>query len=495
MRCTSRLLLIPLLTLALAREDLRADVELPAVFGDRMVLQSGTQTKVWGRAEPGEKVTVTVAECTETTTTGQDGAWMVQLEKLVPGGPHRMEVRGKNTVVFEDVLVGEVWIGSGQSNMVVVSRFCPGFADNVEETDLPRVRIFHEASGPKPTSQWKGQGQWLISTPKTAAEFSAVLFYFGLTIHKELDVPVGLIESSMSGTPIQSWTSAEAQFADPVAGELLRAEDRAYRALDVKRMHAQFVERLAQWEKDVEQARAEGLPNPKRPRNLAESALRQGGSGGLFNGKIAPLIPYGIRGVLWYQGEQNVRPVWFRGKTEEPHASLYRHQLPLLVKDWRTRWGLGDFPFAWVQLPNFADGRKDASWQLVREAQRRALTVVPNSGMAVSIDVGEADDIHPRNKRPVGERLAAWALGTVYGKQDVVISGPMYASHEIIGREVIIHFDHTDGHLVRVEGAGVKTPVAVRYGWKANPPCNLFNGVGFPASPFTTVAEPWGTLR
>jgi len=467
----------------------RADVKLPAIFGNHMVLQRDAAVPVWGTAAPGEEVTVAIAGQTASAKAGADGKWSVKLAKLAAAGPHTLTVKGKNTVTFSDVLVGEVWLGSGQSNMAMTVNRAKDYEQEQAAAKFPEIRMFTESSAAATTAQTEGKGEWVVCSPETVGRFSATAFFFGREIHRTLKVPVGLINSSVGGTPIESWIAPEGQ-------------KQAAKDFDPVKAKAKFEQDQAKWKEAAKKAKAEGKPAPKAPRDPVALNERKGNVGGLFNGKIAPLIPYAIRGALWYQGEANSTP---------DKALFYHAQLTLLVNDWRARWGY-DLPFAWVQLPNFGGAGRD--WPAVREAMLKTLAL-KDTGMAITIDIGDEKDIHPKNKQDVGRRLAAWALGTVYG-QKVATSGPMPAGHQVRGSEVLLSFKHTDGGLVakggelkgfvvagedkqwksaraRIEGdkvivssADVKQPVAARYAWENWPTCNLYNGAGLPASPFRT---------
>lgn len=488
--------------LSLLAASARADVKLPAIFGDHMVLQRDTAVPVWGTAAPGEEITVSIAGQTATAKAGADGKWSVKLAKLSATGPHTLTVKGKNTVTFSDVLVGEVWLGSGQSNMAMTVNRAKDFEAEQAAAKFPHIRMFTEASGAANSAQSEGKGSWVVCAPDTVARFSATAYFFGREIHKSLGVPVGLINSSVGGTPIESWIAPEAQTASPELKGFFESARNAKKAADPAQAKAKFDADLAKWQEAAKKAKAEGKPAPRRPQDPVALAERKGNVGGLFNGKIAPLIPYAIRGTLWYQGEANSVP---------EKAQFYEAQLKLLVTDWRKQWG-HEFPFAWVQLPNFGGPGRD--WPAVREAMLKTLAL-PKTGMAITIDIGEEKDIHPKNKQDVGRRLAAWAMGTVYG-QKVATSGPLPAGHQARGGEMVLSFKHTDGGLVakggalkgfviagadkqwkpataRIEGdkvvvsnADVKQPVAARYAWENWPTCNLYNGAGLPASPFRT---------
>jgi sialate O-acetylesterase len=480
-----------------------ADVKLPAIFSDHMVLQRDAAVPVWGWADPGEEVTVSIAGQSKTATADKDGKWMVKLDKLSSGEPCALTVKGKNTLTVADVLVGEVWLGSGQSNMAFKVSSAKDFEQEKAAANLPQIRMFTTTSKAADSSQPDCAGAWQVCGPETVGSFSATAYFFGRELHKALGVPVGLVNSSVGGTPIESWISKEAQQNCADLKPFLEARAKVEAAFDPVAAQAQYGKDMATWKTAAAKAKAAGRQPPRAPRNPVEIRKRKGDIGGLFNGMIAPLVPYAIRGVIWYQGEANSSP---------EKAAFYQYQLPLLVQDWRARWGEGDFPFAWAQLPNFTGAGRN--WPLVREAMLKSLKV-PNTGMAITMDIGEPGNIHPKNKQEVGKRLAMWALGTVYG-QKTATSGPLPAGHEVRGGEVALSFTHTDGGLTakggdlkgfviagddkkwlpakaRIEGdkvivssPDVKQPVAVRYAWDNNPECNLFNGAGLPASPFRT---------
>ena len=440
----------------------QADVRLPKIFGNHMVVQQQMPVKVWGWAEPGERVEVSLAGQTRAASADASGKWLVTLEPLPAGGPHKLIVQANNRIELEDVLVGEVWIGSGQSNMQWPVRRSMNAEEEIANARWPKIRLFTVARRIAETPQEDCEGEWLICSPETVGEFSAVLYFFGRKLHQELGVPVGLINSSWGGTVAEAWTSREALEGD---------ED--FRPI---------LERGAKFD-------------PKIPNQPAV----------LFNGMIHPLLNFAIRGVVWYQGESNCA-----------RAEQYQKLFPTLIQDWRKRWGLGDFPFYFVQLAPFryrnADPRNAAE---LREAQRLTLRL-PNTGMVVTTDIGNVNDIHPTNKQEVGRRLALWALAKTYGKTDLVYSGPLYREAKIEGNKIRIFFDHVDGGLVvkgeelthfQIAGADgefkpakavidgetvvvwneeVANPVAVRFGWSDDAEPNLFNAAGLPASPFRT---------
>jgi sialate O-acetylesterase len=482
----------------------RADVRLPKIFSDHMVLQRDIPVTVWGWAGAGEEVTVTVAGKKAAAKADATGKWRVRLDKLPAGGPHTLTVTGKNTRTVKDVLIGEVWLASGQSNMAMTVNRSLNPPKERAAAKLPQLRMFTVARGPARLPRPDCGGKWVVCSPETVGTFSAAAYFFGRDLHRKLNVPVGLINSSVGGTPIEAWTSLEAQKEQPELKDLLASWDKRAATYDPKAARAAYEKQLAKWKDAAKKARDEGKPVPRRPRPPVDPRDNTHHPAVLYNGMIAPLIPYSLRGAIWYQGESNAN--------SEKSGKLYGVQLPLLVKDWRARWGLRYFPFAWVQLPNYKTPVK--GWPLVRESMLQALAL-PHTGMAVAIDVGEERDIHPKNKQEVGRRLALWARAKVYGEK-VAWSGPLPAGHKVTGSVVELSFKHADGGLVArggelrgftiagedkqwhaavarikdgkvlVSSPKVKAPVAVRYSWASNPDGNLYNAAGLPASPFRT---------
>jgi sialate O-acetylesterase len=485
-----------LLVLVASAFTARAAVTLPAIFSDQMVLQRDARVPVWGTAKAGTVVTVEFAGQKKTATAAPDGRWRLDLDPLAASAtPRDLLISTNRSSPPENrkltaVLVGEVWLGSGQSNMAMTVNRSANFETEKTAANFPLIRHYKEDSPNSESPQSVGKGRWVECTPDTVGAFSAALYFFGRELHQKLGVPVGLINSSVGGTPIEAWIAADVQLADPALSAAVAALP------PTPPVAPKAAPATASTPPPEKQKTA------KKTAKATKAAAPRSSTGGLFNGKISPLIPYAIRGALWYQGEANSTPA---------KAPLYEHQLPLLIRDWRARWGY-DFPFAWVQLPNFIGAGRD--WPLVREAMLKTLAL-PRTGMAIAIDVGEANDIHPKNKQAVGHRLAQWALGTVYA-QKVATSGPLPAGHEIRGRELVLKFSHTDGGLVAKDGpltgfalAGanrawvpaqarlvgssvvlssseVAAPIAARYAWENFPTCNLFNAAGLPASPFRT---------
>jgi sialate O-acetylesterase len=477
------------------------------LFADHAVLQQKKPIPVWGQATPGETVTVRFAGQSRTAKTDATGRWQVTLDPLPASAEGRdLTITGADgiPVVARDVLVGEVWLGSGQSNMVVAVKNANRAAEEISAANLPRIRMFSEESSPADSPQSQTHGTWEVCSPKTVSGFSATLYFFGRELHRELNVPVGLIRSAVGATPIESWIAADVQAKIPELKAGIDEDVKAEAKYDRAGKIARYEQALAAWKEAAAKAKIAGQPIPERPADTVSVRDRRGSASGgsLFNAKIAPLIPYALRGIVWYQGENN--------SNNEPSARRYALQLPLLVTDWRARWG-EELPFAWVQLPNYESTR--TGWMLIREAQLKTLRL-PHTGMATTLDIGETDQIHPKNKQDVGRRLSFWALGEVYGRKVPATSGPLPASIERRGSDYVIRFTHTEGGLIakdgpltgfvlagddhqwkpasaRIEGdtvivssPEVKAPQAVRYAWAPNPPCNLFNGAGLPASQF-----------
>jgi sialate O-acetylesterase len=478
-----------------------------------MVLQADREVPVWGWADPGEEVTVAIAGQTKTAKADPKGKWTVKLAPLKAGDALTLRVKGSNAITVQDVLVGEVWLCSGQSNMQMTVKGAKDFATEKAAANFPKIRMFRETSGVATTPQDHCKGTWQVCSPDSVGDFSAAGYFFGREIHKSLDVPVGLINSSVGGTPIEAWTSMKAQHPKSELKPILEPWEKAVADWDPAKAQAQYEKQLAAYKEAAAKAKAEGKTPPRAPNKPVDPKLSNHRPASLFNAKIAPLIPYAIRGAIWYQGESNA------GKL----AHLYGLQLKTMIEDWRSRWGEGDFPFAWVQLPNYMKAQSQpveaSNWAVIREEMLKTLAL-PHTGMAITIDVGEANDIHPKDKQDVGQRLAMWALAKVYGKL-VAASGPLPAGHKVNSSEVVLSFKHTAGGLVGkggelkgfaiagadrkwvkadakisgdqviVSSPNVKEPVAVRYDWANNPDGNLYNGAGLPASPFRT--DNWPT--
>ncbi len=427
-----------------------ADVKLPGVFGEHMVLQREVPVPVWGWAEAGEKVTVTLGEQSQTATADSAGKWSVKLAALQAGAPRTLKVQGKNTLEFSDVLVGEVWLCSGQSNMAMAVNGVRNKEAELAAADLPQIRMLTVARKTAEEPQENCEGTWQVCSPQTVGGFSATAYFFGRELHQQLKVPVGLINSSWGGTPIQGWTSLQAHAAVPELAPLVDGLKKTIDGYDPEAAKQRYEKQLAKWQEDLDKAydkAARDAANRRKPRLQESPRLAPGSLGRLFNGMIAPLAPYAIRGAIWYQGEANAGG-----------AKLYGLQLRTMVTEWRTLWKQGDFPFLSVQLPNFMKAQEKPSetggWPLIREQFLQTLSL-KNTGLAVTIDVGEADDIHPKNKQAVGLRLAQWALAKTYGK-DVVACGPLVKSSQCEGGQITVAFDCVGGGLAARDGDRLK---------------------------------------
>jgi sialate O-acetylesterase len=482
-----------------------AEVKPAALFNDHMVLQRGMSVPIWGTAAPGEAVKVTLNGQSRSTTAGQDGKWMLRLRKLKAGGPYEMQIQGTNSLTIHDVLVGEVWLGSGQSNMAfTVSKkvaYYAGMLDEEKEiaaANYPTIRMFTVKEKKSYTPKDDAIGEWKICSPETVPGFSAVGYLFARDLQQRLHVPVGILTVAYGASTAEAWAPREAVAADPQLKPML---DRFDALEDFYKTHPGATAAEAPPAPQTINGRSAVRPGPMR-----DPVEDQHEPTVLFNGMLHPVIPYGLRGAIWYQGESIV------GGKEG--LTLYPHVMATMVTEWRKLWGEGDFPFYAVQLPALKNVSNNP---LVREGQAQILSL-SNSGLAVTIDVGDPDNVHPKDKEPVGERLALIALANVYGRK-LEFAGPRYNSMKVESNAIRIRFTHVDGGLVAKDGplkwfqiAGadqqfvyaeatidgdsvlvksgkVTVPVAVRYAW-ANYPigCNLTNAAGLPAAPFRTDA-------
>jgi sialate O-acetylesterase len=489
---------------SLSAQPAGAAVKPHGLIADGMVLQEGMKVPIWGTADDGEEVTVQFQK-QELKTTARDGKWMVRLDNLKAGGPFEMTIAGKNTLTLKNVLVGEVWVCSGQSNMWWTVALSADPEKNIKNSANPMIRLFTVPDRPAATPQHDVVGKWEQCGPDTVKNFSAVAYFFGRDLQKARNVPVGLIHSSWGGTVAEAWTSRGALEAYPELRGM--ADQFAMNLKNYPKALEAFKAELERHKAAVEQAKAEGKKPPPAPKPPQDPAANPNSPTALYNGKIAPLQPYAIRGAIWYQGESNVG-----------RAAQYQILFPALIKDWRDTWGEGDFPFLFVQLAQFRKIVKEpqeSAWAELCEAQLLTSLRVPNTAMAVITDVGDENDIHPKKKEPVGARLALAALALAHGEK-IVYSGPVYDRMEVDGDKAILSFKSVGGGLMAKDGplqgftiAGadkkfvnaeaeiqglevvvrspkVPKPVAVRYGWADCPVVNLWNKDGLPASPFRT---------
>ncbi len=482
--------------------EARADIKLPAVLSDNMVLQQQTSVKIWGKADPSEKVMVKSSWDKKNYTTQADinGIWMVEIKTPKASSNQSLIVQGNNTIQINNVLIGEVWLCSGQSNMDFPIAKSKGWRTGVineeeemKDADYPEIRLFHVTQKLSPEQELDDcEGQWMVCNAENLKDFSAVAFFFGRDLYKNLKTPVGLIQSTWGGTHAESWTKMSVMQNDPIYAELLKDyydKKKSYPA-DLKKYEedsARYEAEKAKGNKDIKA--------PKKPSGIYHNkALAT-----LWNGMIHPLIPYTIKGVIWYQGESN-----------SVRHQDYTHVFTKMIKSWRTEWKQGDFPFYFVQIaPHYKQPPQ------IREAQLKTWQTVKNTGMAVITDAGDSTDIHPRYKQIPAERLVRWALAKNYGKK-VAYSGPVFKSIKVKGNEAILSFSYTYNGLTAKDGKlsgfvvawedrkfypatatisndklivyspDVSNPVSVRYGWDKFFRVNLYNSDGLPATPFRT---------
>jgi sialate O-acetylesterase len=493
-------LLVLACALVSALTSARADVRLPGLFSDHMVLQQGVMVPVWGWADEGERVTVEFRE-QQVSVPCRGGKWKLCLHPLSAGGPDELKVRGKNQIVVKDVLVGEVWVCSGQSNMEWPLRAADNAAPDIAGSANANLRLFTvpKLRADAPTNNTAAA--WQECNPRTAPDFSAVGYYFGRELQAARRVPVGLIHTSWGGSPAEVWMSCDVLQANV-----------DYRVNILGAYPAQlknYQDALAKWEQEAERLKKEGkAPTRGRPWPPWKPAE-------LYNGMIAPLLPFAIRGAIWYQGESNAS-----------RAYQYRSLFVDLIRNWRRDWAQGDFTFLAVQLAPYDRSLKrsldqitaapaESDWAELREAQVFATRALPKVGVAVITDVGDKDDIHPTKKQPVGARLARLARRIAY-EEPIVAMGPTFRRMRIEGDKVILSFDNVgsglmardgelkgfavagpdrrfvwakaviDGERVVVSSPQVLAPAAVRFGWADFPVVNLFNREGLPACPFRT---------
>jgi sialate O-acetylesterase len=476
-----------------------AQVKLPAILSSHMVVQRELPVHVWGMATPGEAVKVSFRGETLSAAANPLGQWSVYLKPGAAGGPFTMTVQGANdtkAIEIDDVLVGDVWVASGQSNMEFRMRQAATAAQDLPKAANDHIRLLVvDLKAADYALTDIGTEGWRVSSPESAKEFSAVAWYFAREIEQREHVPVGVIDSSWGGTVAEAWTRMAALGADaslaPVFvnwGKMTDDEVAAnLRDVDQGKQRAE--------------ARAAGKPEPRFPWH---PEMKSWGPGMLWNAMIAPLTPFAIHGAIWYQGESN---------SKLPRFAVYNKTMRALIEDWRQQWSVGEFPFLYVQISNYKSTPEE-DWASLREQQVKTLGL-KNTAMAVTIDIGNPDDVHPTDKLTVGHRLALAARALSYGEQ-VEYQGPVYRQVTQEGTALRVWFDHAkglqfkdgsatgfevagadgkyvpatakiDGETLLVSSAEVAVPVAVRYGWANSPECHLFNGAGLPASPFRST--------
>ncbi len=444
-----------------------AQINLPSFISSNMVLQQNFEAPIWGWAKPGTHISVTPSwdNFNYQTLTDYNGDWFIKIKTPSAGGPYSLMI---NKDTLTNVMIGEVWVCSGQSNMQRAMYKTDNAEEEIHKANYPDIRLFYAARDNARSPNKDVYGQWDECTPKVDSTFSAVAYYFGRELYNELHVPIGLLHFSWGGSTVQAWTNPEVLKTTPEGKFYLE----------------RFKEKI------------KNTPPGELPRNYRDP-------GANYNGLIAPLIPYGIRGVIWYQGENNVF-----------EHQLYRNSFETMIKDWRDEWGEGDFPFYYVQLAPYNYSQKVVGAAL-RDAQRRAMNI-KNVGMVVTLDIGDTADIHPKDKLDVGKRLALWALAKTYGKNNIVYSGPIYKSMKIDDNKIRISFDFVgsglyckgdsltcftiagrdsifhpakaviDNNTIIASSDKVKNPTAVRFAFKNTDEPNFFNKEGLPASTFRT---------
>lgn len=493
----------------------QAEIKMPAIFGSHMVLQREQKNPVWGWAAPGEKIHVEIASQSILTSPDKTGKWKVTLAPIESVGPHTLTVtsdKSDQKLVFEDVLIGEVWICSGQSNMA----WNVGNSDDADLETLaakyPHIRLISVPQVGTQAPQDDFKGNWQPCTPESVRDFSAVGYFFGRQLHQTLDVPIGLIDNAWGGSAAEAWVRRDLMEEDERFAELMQKWKDTEAGYDFKAQQLRYETAIEVWKTKTIAARNAGKPVPNRPRPPRNVLAGQHRPGNLYNGVLRPTIGYGIRGVIWYQGESNAG-----------RAYQYRDLFPKMITHWREEWQQGDFPFYWVQLADYKAESpipQPSDWAELREAQTMSLKL-PNTGQAVIYDLGEADDIHPKNKQIVAKRLARWALAKDYGIE-IAYRSPEYKSMEIVDDAIVVTFDHVGRGLdtfdtreikgfaiagddrqwqwantkiisknqVKVWTTDIPQPTAVRYAWANNPVANLQSQEGLPATPFRSDDDP-----
>ncbi len=510
--------------------SISAEIRLGSPFQDHMVLQRDKPVAIWGWADKGEKVTVNINNQSASATTDENGKWMVYIPQMKYGGPYTLKAVGKNTITLNDIYIGEVWICSGQSNMVMTvakeDRYWCGVYNEEQEVakaNYPLIRMytvdFNTSDIPSDTCT----GLWEAVSPQTVGHMSAAAYFFARDIYEKHKIPIGLLVTAYGASTVETWTSEEAMKNNDRIKPLLEKYTAACEDYDSGHAYGRYTVQLEKWEKEngvtstsdaTDSARSQDVdakPTTRKPSKPKNPHKDQHSPYVCWNAMVNPLVPYTLRGAIWYQGESN-------GVT----ANIYREQMEVMIKDWREKWALGDFPFYYVQLANRgnledtpANGGADA---LVREAQLQNLWL-RNTGMVVAIDNANPEkptDVHPKNKQEIGRRFALIARANVYGENKLVYSGPIYKSMDINGNKVKIEFDHVGSGLVAKNGkldgfaiAGkdgkfvwangkidgntiilwsneIEHPTTINYGFGRNPITSLYNKEGLPASPFRT---------
>ena len=512
------MLRLPLVCLLALLSAARAEIKLPAIIGDNMVLQQKQSNPIWGWDAPGTEVTVSFAGQTKSAKADAKGKWTVKLDALPANAkPATMTIKGSDSRVLKNILVGEVWICSGQSNMQWNVAGCWDGDLEIATAKFPNIRLISvpQVGTQEPQDDFKGE--WAPCSPENVGRFSAVGFFYGRLLHQMLDVPVGLINNAWGGSSAEAWVRRDVLEKDGRFTNMLATWDKTAKDLSSDAAKQKYEAALANWKKLAAAAKEAKKPfNTRAPQSPDQQLNGNHRPANIYNGVLHPTIGYGIKGTIWYQGESNAGA-----------AYEYGYLFPLMIQHWRTEWKQGDFPFYWVQLADFKDEMPlpgDSQWAELRESQTKTQNAVKNGGQAVIIDIGEASDIHPKNKRDVAERLARLALVNDYGFK-MPSRSPEYKSIEIKGGKAVVTLD-TFGSSIRavdarevkgfaicgedkkwvwanativgndkvdVSSPSVPKPVAVRYAWADNPVCNLYSKDGLPVTPFRSDDFPMTT--
>lgn len=482
-----------------------AAVKLPKLVDNHMVLQQKEKVTLWGWAEPNEEVSITTGWNSKTykTVTKSDSTWLIEVKTPSAGGPYDITVEGENKITLTDVLIGEVWISSGQSNMhLMVGKFggdrdwrtgVTNYEDEIKNADYPKIRMITVDRKTSETPLNDVVGQWEVCSEETVPMWSAVGYFYAREVYKKLNVPIGMINSCWGGTPCEAWTKRSVMESDEGFSEILKRHD--YAVANWDSIWGAYRAKDKDWKKEKENADI----LPPRPRQPIGPGSHKAPYG-VFNAMIHPLFNYTIKGVIWYQGENNARRAW-----------QYQRLFPAMIESWRDDFKQGSFPFYFVQIAPHRSQNPE-----IREAQLIAYRNTKHTGIVVTTDVGNTNNIHPRNKQTVGLRLSKWALADTYGCKNMIKSGPLYKKYKVEGDKIRIYFDFVgsglickedelthfticgedrefkaaeaeiEGNTIVVHSNEVKNPVSVRFGWEYSPMPNLFNKEGMPASPFRT---------
>ena len=503
--------------------DVLGELKLPAIISDHMVLQRMQANPIWGWDDPGTEVTVTFGadEQVKKAKAGDDGKWTVKLDPLDANfAPATIVIEGTSRREITDVLVGEVWMCSGQSNMGMT--LAGDWKAEVESlsSNHPNLRLISVPRVGTQELQTDFKGQWESANSSNCQSFSAVGFFYGRYLHEILGVPVGLINNAWGGSAAEAWIRRDSLEKDPRFTTLMEGWKQRETELQSDEAKAKYEVALAAWKEKAAEAKAAGKPAPRAPSSPDSVLTGNQRPGNIFAGVVHPTLGYGMKGVIWYQGESNAGRAW-------EYARLF----PYMIEQWRAEWGQGDFPFYWVQLADYqaeVDQPGESDWAELRESQTKTLSL-SNTGEAVIIDLGEANDIHPKNKYDVAARLVRWALAKDYGMKDIEPQSPTYRGIQInyllADNKVTLTFDHvagglrtvdvndvrgfaicgedhkwvladakiTGGDTIEVWSDAISAPVAVRYAWASNPVCNVCSKVGLPLTPFRTDDFPMTT--